>query len=155
MTPIRTLLMLGLMTGSLLSGCGVLPQPGSPEERSLREALQEYTSAKTKSQRNGGDPVVQEQLAQARKSYEDKALDAAIQRRDQGDLFQARQMLDMSLEQMPDSQRLLEARQAIEDRRTALLRINDCRLGASRARYLTDKAALMQLRSPLDMKDYL
>lgn len=155
MTPIRILLMLGLMTGSLLSGCGVLPQLGSPEERSLREALQEYISAKTKSQRNGGDPAAHEQLAQARKSYEDKALDAAVQRRDQGDLFQARQMLDIALEQMPDSQRLIEARQAIESRRTALLRINDCRLGAARARYLTDKAALMQLRTPLDMKDYL
>lgn len=153
MRPIR-ILILGLMTGSLLSGCGLLPQLGSPEQRSLHEALQEYTSARTESQRNG-DPAAQEKLAQARKTYEDTALTAALQRRDQGDLFQARQMLDTALEQMPDSQRLLEARQTIENRRTALLRINDCRLGAARAEYLMDKTELLRLRTPLDAKDYL
>lgn len=154
MTPIRTLCLLAVAAGSLLSGCGVLPQLGSPEERPLREALQEYTSAKTESQRKG-DPAAQEKLEQARKTYEETALTAALARRDQGDLFQARQLLDTALEQMPGNQTLLDARQAIETRRTALLRINDCRLGAARADYLMDKAELLQQRGPLDMKDYL
>lgn len=155
MIPIRTLLYLVVLTGSLLSGCGGLPQFGlSTEERSLRDALQEYTSAMTAGQRNA-DPAAQEKLAQARKAYEDTTLAAATQRRDQGELFQARQVLDTALEQVPDSQPLLAAREAIEAQRSTLLRINDCRLGAARANYLVDKSALLQLRAPLDMKDYL
>lgn len=154
MTTIRILLSLVTLTGSLLLGCGVLPQFGSPEERALQDALKGYTSAKTESQRKS-DPAAQEKLAEARKSYEDAALAAASQRRDQGELFQARQVLDTALEQMPDSQALIEARQSIESRRTALLRINDCRLGAARAEYLMDKTELLQLRGPLDTKDYL
>ncbi|MDX5409181.1 MAG: hypothetical protein LPJ94_03050 [Thauera sp.] len=154
MTPIRTLCFLAVAAGSLLSGCGVLPQLGSPDEHPLREALQEYTSAKTESQRKD-DPAAQEKLEQARKTYEETALAAALARRDQGELFQARQVLDTALEQMPDNQVLLDARQTIESRRTSLLRINDCRLGAARTEYLMDKAELLQQRGPLDMKDYL
>lgn len=154
MTPIRTLISLALAAGTLLSGCGVLPQFGTPEERHLREALQEYTSARTESQRKD-DPAAQEKLEQARKTYQDTALAAALARRDQGELFQARQVLDAALEQMPDNQALLDARQTIETRRTALLRINDCRLGAARGQYLMDKTELLQQRAPLDMKDYL
>jgi tetratricopeptide (TPR) repeat protein len=154
MTPIRTLLILGLMTGSLLSGCGVFPQLGPPEERPLREAQQEYASAKTDSQLKS-DPAAQEKLAQARKTYEDTALAAATQRRDQGELFQAQQILDAAIQEMPDSQALLDARQTIEIRRTNLLRINDCRLGAARADYLMNKAELLQVRAPLETRDYM
>jgi tetratricopeptide (TPR) repeat protein len=154
MTSIRTLLLLALVTGGLLSGCGVLPQLGSPEDRALQDALKDYTSAKTISQRND-DPAAQERLAEARKTYEDTALAAATQLRDQGELFQARQVLDTALEQMPDSLALLEGRQDIESRRTALLRINDCSLGAARADYLMNKTELLQIRAPLDKKDNL
>lgn len=154
MTSIRTLLLLALVTGGMLSGCGVLPQ-GSPEGSALQDALKDYTSAKTISQRNNHEPADQERLEEARKTYEDTALAAATQLRDQGELFQARQVLDTGLEQMPYSQALLEGRQAIESRRTVLLRINDCSLGAARADYLMNKTELLQIRDPLDKKDNL
>lgn len=158
MISTRVLFLLMLLTGGLLSGCTLLSelkQTITNKDTRLQDALEDYTSAKSASQRKNGDAAAQEKLAQARETVEDTALETADQQRTEGNWFQARQILDTALEQIPDSQRLQRMRQDIETERSQRLRINDCRLGAARARFLVDKSALLQARSPLEGKDFL
>lgn len=156
MTPTRTPWLIALFTGCcLLAGCNLLPPQLRPEDARLREALEEYTSAKAASERGKADTGVQQQLTEKRSAFETAALETAAQRRMEGALYESRKILDTALEQVPDSAPLLEAREEIEDERNARLRINDCRLGAARARFLTDKADLLQTRAPLESKDFL
>lgn len=148
MNPARTLLLLISIAG-LLPGCALLQKTIPPEDARLRTALEEYTSAKAT-----GD-AGQETLTRARLDYIDAALDAAAQHRQAGEWFQARQLLDAALEEAPDSQQLSDARTRVESELAARLRGNDCRLGAARARYLADKAGLLEQRALLESKDYL
>ena len=154
MKRIRLLPVLTVLAASLLSGCNLLSRVESSNDMPLQNALQEYSSAKIASERKGGDGT-QEKLVEARSAVEEAALAAAEHQRDQGEWFQARQLLDKALEQVPDSRPLLDAREEIETERAARLRYNDCRLGAARARYLTDKSQLLQARAALDAKEYL
>lgn len=149
MNPSRTLLPVLLSIVGLLSGCALFPQPAQPEDTRLRTALEEYTSAKATGEAG------QESLARARLSYIDAALDAAAQHQQAGEWFQTRQLLDAALKQAPDSQQLRDAHEQIASEIAARLRSNDCLLGAARARYLTDKASLLEQRAPLESKDYL
>lgn len=156
MTPTRTPWLVALITGcSLLAGCGLLPPQLRTEDARLQEALEEYTSAKEASERGKPDDTAQQQLTEKRTAFETVALESAAQRRTEGALYESRKILDTALEQVPESTALLEAREEVEDERSARLRINDCRLGAARARFLTDKADLMQTRAPLESKDFL
>lgn len=156
MISTRALLLLMIMTGGLLSGCSLLSELNiTKKDTRLQDALQDYTSAKNASQRKNGDTAAQEKLAQAREAVEDTALETAEQQRTEGAWYQARQILDTALEQIPDSQRLQRMRQDIETERTLRLRLNDCRLGAARARFLVDKTSLLQARAPLEGKDFL
>ena len=154
MTRVLSLSLLTLLAVSLLPGCNLLSRFDHFNDTPLQNALEEYNSAKTASERKSGDGA-QVKLLQARSAVEETALAAAQQQRDQGEWFQARQLLDKALEQVPDSQPLLDARAEIETERAARLRYNDCRLGASRARYLTDKAQLLQARAALESKEFL
>ncbi|MBI5462086.1 MAG: tetratricopeptide repeat protein [Gammaproteobacteria bacterium] len=153
MIPYRTRFVLLLSLG-LLSACALLPPSAQPEDSRLRTALEKYTSAKSTGTRDA-DSTAREHLARARLNYIDAALDATAQHRQAGEWFQALQLLDASLKQAPDSQQLSDARAQIESEIAARLRSNDCRLGAARARYLSDKAGLLEQRAPLESKDYL
>ena len=150
----RTLLPILVLITGLLPGCAMLPQPAEPEDTRLSTALEEYTSAKSTGTHDA-DSAAREQLARARLSYIEAALDASAQQQRAGEWFQAQQVLDEALKQAPDSQQLSDARAQVESELAARLRSNDCRLGAARARYLADKAELLVLRAPLESKDYL
>jgi tetratricopeptide (TPR) repeat protein len=150
----RILLPLLLLIAGVLPGCARLPQPAQPEDTRLSTALEEYTSAKSNGTHEANSPA-REQLARARLSYINAALDAAGQQQRAGEWFQAQQLLDEALKQAPDSQQLSAARAQIETEIAARLRLNDCLLGAARARYLSDKFGLLGQRAPLDSKDYL
>ncbi|MBI5042112.1 MAG: hypothetical protein HZB57_13205 [Gammaproteobacteria bacterium] len=154
MNPSRTLLPILVLIAGLLPGCALLQKPVPPEDTRLRTALEEYTSAKSTGTHDA-DSTAREQLARARLSYIDAALDAAARHQRAGEWFQAQQLLDEALKQVPDSQQLSEARARIETEIAARQRTNDCQLGAARARYLSDKAELLEQRSPLESKDYL
>jgi tetratricopeptide (TPR) repeat protein len=131
-----------------------LQKSAPPEDTRLRTALEEYTSAKSNDTPDA-DTTAREQLARARLSYINAALDAAALHESDGEWFLAGQLLDEALKQAPDSQQLIEMRARIESVITARLRSNDCRFGAARARFLTDKAELLERRSLLESKDYL
>lgn len=156
MTPIRSAWPIVLIAGCcLLAGCGLLPQQQRPEDEHLKQALEQYTSAKAASERGKPDTGIEQQLTEKRSAFETAALEAADQRRREGALYESRQILLSALEQLPDSSALIAARDEIEEERGTSLRVNDCRVGATRARYLADKAELMQSRAPLEAKDFL
>jgi len=156
MMSLRKLFFLLLLTSGLLSGCGLLSDFNiHKKDTRLQDALQDYTSAKTASARANGDTAAQDKLTQARIAYEDTALASADEKRKEGAWYQARQILDTALEQIPDSTRLKNARQDIETERALRIRLNDCRIGAARARFLVEKNALLQSRAPLEAKDFL
>ena len=154
MKQIRSLSLQTLLTVSLLSGCNVLSRLDEFQDTPLQTALKDYSSAKTASERVGDDHT-RVKLDQARSTVEEMTLAAAREQRDQGEWFQARQLLDKALEQVPESQPMLDARAEFEAERSARLRYSDCRLGASRARYLSDKARLLEARAALEGKDFL
>ena len=154
MKQIPSLSLLTLLAFSLLPGCNILSRFDEFKDTPLQNALEHYSSAKTASERVSDDHA-RVKLDQARSTVEDMALAAARELRDQGEWFQARQLLDKALEQVPESQPLLQARAEIEAERSARLRYSDCRLGASRARYLSDKARLLEAREALESKDFL
>lgn len=157
MMPLRISLLLLLLTSGLLSGCSLLSELNITNKDSrLQDALQDYTSAKTaRARANKDDTTAQEKLTQARIAYEDTALEAAEEKRIEGAWYQARQILDTALEQVPDNTRLKGMRQDIETERTLYIRLSDCRIGATRARFLVDKSVLLQARAPLEPKDFL
>ena len=140
----------------LLAGCAYIPgfKKVSEEERLLAEAGSVLADAKTARDRTP-DANTERKLTIAQKAFEDKALVAAEQQRKAGQWFQAQAVLDQSLQQLPASKRLLQAKQEIEAERRERLVLSDCRLGAARARYLADKADLLKTRAPLEAKDYL
>lgn len=156
MTPMRSTWLIALIAGScLLAGCGLLPPKPRPEDARLQEALEQYTSAKAASERAKTDSGAEQQLTEKRSAFETAALETADQRRREGALYESRQILLTALEQLPDSSTLIAARDEIEEERSARLRVNDCRVGATRASYLADKADLLKARAPLDAKDFL
>lgn len=156
MMPLRISLLFLLLTSGLLSGCSLLSELNfTSKDTRLQDALQDYNSAKTASARANGDTTAQEKLTQALSIYEDTALEAAEGKRKEGAWYQARQILDTALEQVPDSTRLKNTRQDIETERMLHIRLSDCRIGAAQARYLVEKSALLQARAPLEAKDVL
>lgn len=156
MTPMRSTWLIALFSGCcLLAGCGLLPPQKRPEDARLKEALEQYTSAKAASERAKPDTGAEQQLTEKRSAFETVALETADQRRREGALYESGQILGAALEQLPDSSALIAARDEIEEERSTRLRINDCRVGAARARYLADKADLLQTRAPLEAKDFL
>ena len=156
MTPMRSTWLIALIAGScLLAACGLLPPKQRPEDARLQEALEQYTSAKAASERGKPGTGAAQQLTEKRSAFETAALEAADQRRREGALYESRQILSTALEQLPDSSALIAARDEIEEERNTRLRINDCRVGAARARYLADKADLLLARAPLEAKDFL
>lgn len=156
MMPLRISLLFLLLTSGLLSGCSLLSELNFiNKDTRLQDALQDYTSAKTASARANGDTAAQEKLTQALSTYEDTALEAAEGKRKEGAWYQARQILDTALEQVPDSTRLKNTRQDIETERMLHIRLSDCRIGAARARFLMEKSTLLQARAPLEAKDFL
>lgn len=152
MNPSRAPRLILLAIAGLLSGCALLQKPAHPEDTRLNTALEEYTSAKSAHEADG---TTREQLTRARLSYIDAALDAAAQHQRAGEWYLARHLLDEALKQAPDSQQLSEAHARVEGELAARLRGNDCRFGAARARFLADKAALLEQRAPLESEDYL
>lgn len=156
MTPMRSTWLIALIVGGcLLAGCGLLPSQQRPEDARLQQALEQYTSAKAATETGKPDSGAQQQLSEKRSALETAALESADQRRREGALYESRQILLAALEQLPDSSALIAARDEIEEERNTRLRINDCRVGAARARYLADKANLLQARAPLEAKDFL
>lgn len=156
MMSLRISLFVLLLAGGLLPGCSLWSELdfGNKDTR-LQDALQDYTSAKTANARANGDTTAQQNLTQARTTYEETALEAAAEKGQAGAWYQARQILDTALEQIPESTRLKNMRQEIETERTTRLRLSDCRLGAARTRFLVDKSKLLQARAPLEAKDLL
>ncbi len=156
MMPPRIPLLLLLLISGLLSGCSLLSDMNfGDKDTHLQDALQDYTTAKTASARAAGDTTAQEKLAQARTTYEDTALEAAEAKRKEGAWYQARQILDTALEQVSESTRLQNARQDVEAERMQRIRVNDCRIGATRARFLVEKSVLLQARAPLEAQEFL
>lgn len=156
MTPMRCTWLIALIAGGcLLTGCGLLPPQKAPEDARLQEALEQYASAKAASERGTPDAGAQQQLSEKRSAFETAALETADQHRRAGELYASLQILLTALEQLPDSSALIAARDEIDAERSTRLRINDCRVGATRARYLADKADLLKDRAPLEAKDFL
>lgn len=156
MMSLRISLLVLLLAGGLLSGCSLWSELDFGNKGSrLQDALQDYTSAKTASTRANGDTSAQENLTRARTAYEETALEAAADKRQSGAWYQARQILDTALEQVPDSTRLKNMHQEIDTERATRLRLSDCRLGAARSRFLVEKSKLLQARAPLEAKDLL
>lgn len=151
-----TLLLLTFLFGSLSTGCAQMQSswPIKNEDKQLAEARTALSEAKTAREQNS-DVSTEHKFDIAQKIFEDKTLAAAQRYRDAGQWFQAQTVIDQSLQQAPTSGRLLNAKAEIEQERGRKLNINDCRLGAARARYLADKSDLLKQRAPLEAKDYL
>lgn len=144
----------------LLSSFTLLPacawqKTAHPQDTQLDSALQEYTRAKSTSTHDADDNLALEQLTSARLTYIVAALEGAAQLQRAGEWLPAKLLLDKAVKNTPDSQRLVDAREQVETELSARLRSNDCQLGAARAHYLSQKLRLLELRTPLDTKDYL
>ena len=138
-----------------LAGCQLLNPQSSPADARVKEALQEYTSAKEALERSKADPGAQRQMSSARTALVTTALEAAKRSQREGELYEARTVLDAAIEQVPDNSALNTLHEEIENDRGTRLRINDCRIAAARARYLADKSDLAGVRAPLEAKDFL
>ncbi len=146
---------LALLSSVLLLGaCAMLPEREAIDGEPLRIALADYKEAKTNHARKP-EPGSERRLEITRKKLEDVIVSVAEQHRQAGEWFQAQQVLGSGLKTVADSKRLNDAHSEVEQERTARLALNNCLMDAARARYLADKALLLETRAPLEAKDYL